>query len=106
LLKRVKRRYLALGVDSKELVSSSELMDAVWNAVGKLYGEYGASRTGLKLIDYDTERRFLVVRAAHTAVEMVRTALASITRIGNKPVAIQVLAVSGTIKALYKKTKP
>jgi RNase P/RNase MRP subunit POP5 len=81
-------------------------MDAVWNAVGKLYGEYGASRTGLKMIDYDAERRFLVVRAAHTAVEMVRTALASITRIGNKPVAIHVLAVSGTIKALYKKTKP
>lgn len=97
---------MALEIDSKEPISSSESMDAVWNAVGKLYGEYGASRTGLKLIDYDAERRFLVVRAAHTAVEMVRTALASITRIGNKPVAIHVLAVSGTIKALYKKTKP
>lgn len=106
MLKRVKRRYLALEIDSKEPISSSELIDAVWNAVGKLYGEYGASRTGLKLIDYDPERRFLVVRAAHTAVEMVRTALASITRIGSKPVAIHVLAVSGTIKALYKKTKP
>lgn len=106
MLKRVRRRYLALEIDSKEPISSSELMDAVWNAVGKLYGEYGASRTGLKMIDYDAERRFLVVRATHTAVEMVRTALASITRIGNKPVAIHVLAVSGTIKALYKKTKP
>jgi RNase P/RNase MRP subunit POP5 len=52
------------------------------------------------------EKRRLVIRTAHTGVEMVRTALASITRIGNRPVALRVLAVSGTIKALYKKTKP
>ena len=106
MLKRAKRRYLALEIDSEEPISSSELMDALWNCVVRLYGEYGASRTGLSLIDYDVERRFLVVRAAHTAVEMVKTALASITRIGNKPVAVHVLAVSGTIKALYKKIKP
>jgi len=105
LLKRVKRRYLALEIDSKEPIGSDEFMDALWNCVARLYGEYGASRTGLSLIDYDAERRFLVVRAAHTAVEMVRTALASITRIGNKSVAIHVLCVSGTIKALYKKIR-
>jgi len=106
LLKRAKRRYLALEIGCEEPIDSGELMDAVWNAVMKLYGEYGASRAGLSMIDYDAERRFLVIRTAHTAVEMVRTALASITRIGNKPVAIHVLAVSGTIKALYKKIKP
>jgi RNase P/RNase MRP subunit POP5 len=49
------------------------------------------------------EKRFAVVRTVHTAVDMVRTALASMTRIGNKPVAIHVLTVSGTIKSLYKK---
>jgi RNase P/RNase MRP subunit POP5 len=80
-------------------------MDAVWGAVLKLYGEYGASRTGLTLIDYNLEKRFAVVRVAHTAVDIVRTALASITKIGNKPAAIHILTVSGTIKALYKKIK-
>lgn len=78
-------------------------MDAVWSAVSKLYGEYGASQTGLALIDYDMEKGFAIIRAAHTAVKMVRTALASITKIGNKPATIHVLTVSGTIKALYKK---
>ena len=105
MLKRVKRRYLALEINCDGTFSSHEFMDAVWGAVLKLYGEYGASRTGLTLIGYDMEKKFAVVRAAHTAVDMVRTALASITKIGNKPVAIHVLAVSGTIKALYKKTK-
>ena len=103
MLKKVRRRYLALEIDSDGLFDSREFMDAVWSAVLKLYGEYGASRVGLALIDYDMEKRFAVIRTVHTAVDMVRTALASTTRIGNKPVAIHILRVSGTIRSLYKK---
>jgi len=36
---------------------------------------------------------------------MIRAALASITEIRNKPAAVHVLKVSGTIKALHKKKK-
>jgi len=104
LLKGAKRRYLALAIESDKMFDSKELMDAVWSATSKLYGEYGASRTGLTLISYDMEKGFAVVRTVHTAVDMVRTALASITKIGNNPAAIHILKVSGTIKALYKKT--
>jgi len=96
---------LALEIDSDGTFSSNEFMDAVWSAVLRLYGEYGASRTGLTLIDFNMEKRFAVIRVMHTAVEMVRTALASITKIGNKPVAVHVLMVSGTIKALYMKIR-
>ena len=102
-MKSVRRRYLALEIDSDGLFDSREFLDAIWSAVLKLYGEYGASRAGLALIDYNMEKRFAVIRTVHTAVDMVRTALASMTRIGNKPVAIHVLTVSGTIKSLYKK---
>jgi len=102
-LRTVRRRYLALEIDSDEMVDSREFMDAVWSAVSKLYGEYGASEAGLTLIDYDMEKRFAVIRTAHTAVEIVRTALASITKIENMPVAIHILTVSGTIRSLYKK---
>ena len=103
-MKRVRRRYLAVGIDSEARFSSAEFMDAVYGAVLKLYGEYGASQTGLVLIGYEMEQRFAVVRVAHVAVEMVRTALATMTRIGDKSVAVHVLAVSGTIKALRAKT--
>lgn len=105
MLKRVKRRYLAVAIDSGEAIGSGEFMDAVWIAVSKLYGEYGASRAGLSLISYDEEKQFVVVRADHTSLETVRTALASITKIANKPAAVHVLRVSGTIRALHKKTK-
>ena len=105
MLKRVKRRYLALEIEAIEVFDSKELMDTIWAAVKRLYGEYGASRIGLTLIDYDADKRLAVIRAASLAVDMIRAALASITRIGDEPLALHVLSVSGTIKALQKSIK-
>ena len=104
-MKTIRRRYLALHVDSAESFSSSELMTAIWNAVMKLYGECGASQTGLSLITYDLQEKFAVARVGHKAVDPVRASLASITSIAGKPAAVHVLRVSGTIKALRKKAK-
>jgi RNase P/RNase MRP subunit POP5 len=78
-------------------------MDAVWGAVTKLYGEYGASLTGLTLIDYNAEKKTAVIRVALAAVGIVRTSLASIMAIGNREAAVHVVAVSGTIKSLREK---
>jgi RNase P/RNase MRP subunit POP5 len=78
-------------------------MDALWNQVVELYGEYGASRAGLVLIDHGEERCFVIIRVALQALDMVKTALASIVAMDSKPVTVHVLAVSGTIKSLRKK---
>jgi RNase P/RNase MRP subunit POP5 len=78
-------------------------MDAVWGAVTRLYGEYGASLTGLTLIDYNEEKKTAVIRVALAAVGMVRTSLASILSIANREAAVHVVAVSGTIKSLLEK---
>lgn len=101
----MRRRYIALKIDSEETFSSKEFIDAVWEAVLKLYGEYGASRSSLRLIDYDAERGVAIIQTSHTAVEMVRATLASITKIRNNSAAIHILTISGTIKALRKKIK-
>jgi RNase P/RNase MRP subunit POP5 len=102
-LKVVKRRYLAVSIDSQETVCSRDFIDAVWASVSRLFGEYGASQAGLSLIDFDAARKLAVVRTGHKTLDMVRTALASVTQIGKKPVALHVLAVSGTIKTLHKR---
>jgi len=104
-LKRVKRRYLALQIESDGIISQKELMDAVWGAVTKLYGECGASLTSLSLIDYDVEKRYAVIRVSLASLNMVRASLASIISVANRDAAVRVLAVSGTIKALFEKLK-
>jgi RNase P/RNase MRP subunit POP5 len=94
-----------LQLDSDGAPTPKEFMDAVWGAVTKLYGEYGASLTGLALIDYNAEKKTAVIRTALATVGVVRTSLASITSVANREVAVHVIAASGTIKALYEKLK-
>lgn len=102
-MKRAKRRYLALQIDSDGTPSRKEFMYAVWDAIGKLYGEYGASLTSLMPIDYYMERKTAVIRTSLATVNMVKASLASITSIAGVKAAVHVLAVSGTTKALEKK---
>jgi ribonuclease P/MRP protein subunit POP5 len=102
---RQKRRYLALQIDSEGAISRKEFMYALWDAVVKLYGEYGASLTNMTLIDFDLERKSVVIRTSLFTVSMVRASLASITSLAGVEAAVHILAVSGTTKALRKKLK-
>ena len=102
-MKRPKRRYLLLQVESEASPTGRELLDAVWAAVMKLYGEVGASQAGLSLIEYDEERKTAVLRVWLAAKQQVRASIAAITRLVGKDAAVHVLAISGTLKSLREK---
>jgi len=99
----MRRRYLALKVVSEQRVNERTVMDALWNALLKLFGEYGASQANVSLVEYDQQRNYAVVRCSHTALETVRASITSVTEINGKPASIHVMGVSGTLKALRKK---
>ncbi len=103
MTKRVRKRYLALRVESDQNVNERDLMDAVWSAVLKLFGEYGASQTNLRFIKYELERSYMVIHCSHLALENVRASIASITEIQGKPAVVHVIGVSGTLRGLRKK---
>ena len=98
----IKRRYLFVQISGQETIDERVFMDAVWNAVLQLFGEYGASQTNLTLMKYDLKRNCAILRCSHKALNMVKGSLASITQMKGKPVAIHVLGVSGTLKALQR----
>ncbi len=104
-MKRLKRRYLLLQIDDDVAVGERDLIDAIWVAVTRLYGEFGASLSCLALIKYDSERRLAVVRTNKDAADIVRVALATMISIGGKPTAVHVIGVAGTIKSLCSKSK-
>lgn len=99
-MKRLRPRYLALRIEAEQMPDSKELVDAIWGSILKLYGEYGASKVRLSLISHNTAEGFAVIKTVHTALEMVRTALVLTTKIQDKPIAIHVTKISGTIKSL------
>jgi len=104
-LKRVKRRYLALQLECEAMPAEREFIDAVWAAVTKLYGEVGASLTGLALIDFNVERKVAVLRVSLATLSMARASLATITSVAGREASVHVLGVSGTLKALYARAK-
>jgi len=100
----VKRRYLALKIEADESIEEEDLKDAIWDALIKLFGEYGASRSGLFLIQFDKKKGEAVLRCWHVALPMIHAAVASIIEIRDRPAAVHVISVSGTLRALRKKT--
>lgn len=99
-MKRIKRRYLALQLECEVTPTEREVMDAIWASVTRLYGEVGASLTGLALIDFDAERKIAILRCTLVSLPSVRASVAALTRVADHEAAIHVLTVSGTIKAL------
>jgi RNase P/RNase MRP subunit POP5 len=101
-VKRVKRRYLALQLEIANVPSEKELMDAVWGSVARFYGEVGASLTCMSLISFNVSCKVAVVRTSLEMLDSVRASLACITRVAGQEASVHVLAVSGTIKALFE----
>ncbi len=100
-MKRTKRRYLALQLEVESIPSEREIMDSIWAAVTRLFGEVGASLTGLAMIKFNVERRIVVIRTSLVSLLSVRASLATITSIAGSDASVYVLAISGTLKALY-----
>ena len=102
---RENARYLVFEIVSKKDFDIPEVVDAVWQGSMALFGETGASKFSLWVPFnlYDKEKKRGIIKCAHTSVEEVRAVLAAMRQIGNEPVIIHVLGVTGTILSAKKK---
>jgi len=94
---------LALKVENEEPLSEKDLVGAIWNSILQLFGEYGASQTNLYLVEFTPKNGYAILRCSHKAVDVIRASVVAITRVNEKPVAIHVMRVSGTLRALRQK---
>ena len=103
MIKREKRRYLALQVETSQPFDEGTVLEAVNELIQKLFGEVGASKANLRKIQGFPEQNRLIIRCSHLMLEQVKAAITSTTQINQTQAAIHILAVSGTIKSLTKK---
>ncbi len=102
-VRRLRKRYLGLKVEGNLPGDGRELEELLLKAILSLFGQDGASRAGLRLVEYDASRGVGIVRCWHKHMGLVRAAIASITEHDGKPVAIHVVDASGTLRALRKR---
>jgi len=103
LSRRLRRRYIAVKVEGGYVPDAKDLSDAIWTSLLRLFGEYGASKAELSLIDYNPETRRAILRCSHSALEMVKASIVAVTEVGNEKAALHILLVSGTLKALRRR---
>jgi len=102
---REKRRYVAFKVHCAKPLQELEINTVIWQSILNFLGELGAAEAGIYVLKglYTPEKKIGLIRCSHTAVEHLRAALAMVSRMGNEPVMIEVLGISGTIKAARRK---
>jgi len=99
----MRRRYIAVRVDSFQVPDRRNLQDAVWTSILKLFGEYGASQTELTLVQYDPQEKVAILRCSHKALDMVKASIAAVREVNREEAALHILFVSGTLRSLRKK---
>lgn len=97
-----RQRYLLIKIITDGEIEEQQLIRAIWRNLSSLYGEYGTSRTGLWLIEYE-KNKYGILRTNTQALTMVRTSLAVIRQVEGNNCLMVVEGVSGTIEALKKK---
>jgi ribonuclease P/MRP protein subunit POP5 len=100
---REKKRYLAFEVvtESGDPVDRKGLLDEIYFATQTLIGDAGSSEIGYRLMDFSGSRG--IMRVNHGAVELARAAMATVYVIKGTRAYINILGVSGTIRAATEK---
>ncbi len=98
----VRRRYLWVHIESETRFSEESAKKVVNDKIHFLYGVKGAAEMNHRLIEYYPEEQNMIIRCNHNRLNEMRTVLAHISEINDKPVRLDVQRVSGTIKTLKK----
>ncbi len=94
-----KRRYIAFEILENQIFSYNELKYAVFKS--KLDVFYPQD-SNFRIINYDPSRRLCIVRCGHQFVEVCKNVLKKM-EIDGKPLSIEIIMASGTLKSLRKK---
>lgn len=102
--KHIRRRYIAVMITSEYPVNERDFFDSLWDSITTLYGEYGASQANIRYMSFDAETNQAILRCSHKALDQVKASLIAITEIGRKKASVHIQRVSGTLKAICRKT--
>ena len=102
MIRLFRRRYIAFKVYSSIFVSKRELLTILLTKAIALFGRENVERWHIRIIEYDSQTHYGIVRCNHTAVQMLRTLLEEVSQtdgIDN----VKTVGISGSLRALKRK---
>ncbi|MDH5770191.1 MAG: hypothetical protein OEZ25_02730 [Candidatus Bathyarchaeota archaeon] len=101
-VKPARRRYIAFKVSGTHIFSKRDL----YNEFTQMLNVFNKSEIGdrtIRVIRYDQLAGLGIIRCGHKSVDKVKLVLKKVRTISGKLVTIDVIGVSGTIRALKRK---
>jgi ribonuclease P/MRP protein subunit POP5 len=95
---RERNRYITFEVSSDSLLERKPVVDAIWATLLRLFGEVGAAKTSLWVMDWEKEKKRGIIKVNHKNVKTLRQSMALIKEIDGKKASINTLTTSGTLK--------
>jgi len=95
---RERNRYLVIEIQSEGKIDRKTAVDAVWASLLKLYGEVGASKTSLWVMDWNEKNNRGILKVNHKSVETLRSAATMIREVNGKKTTVSTIKTCGTLK--------
>ena len=93
-----KKRYIAFKAVSEAKLSTTDLKTAVNDAILHYLGQFGIAQSSPEFLKEKCKNNHFIVKVNHKYVDHIKSALLLIKKIKNKPVIIQSITTSGTLK--------
>lgn len=100
---RMKKRYVVFKTSGEVKISEEDIKKELHSFLLKFFGEYGYSKLGYKLIQFDEKEGLGLIRCERSSLPELLGSLALVESLNKKKVRIISLASSGTIKTLKEK---
>jgi RNase P/RNase MRP subunit POP5 len=97
------RRYILVKIISDKPLSRDQFGSALADSVRGNFGEIGICRIEPKVVRYDATRSRAIVACRASAVDELQAAVTLISQVAGASVALLVIGVSGTIRALARR---
>ncbi len=99
---RERNRYIAFEIISDSRFDRKPVVDAIWATLLRLFGEVGAAKTSLWVMDWEKEKMKGIIKVNHRSVDTLRQSMALVKEIEGKKASISTLTTSGTLKGARK----
>lgn len=103
MVKIIRRRYIAFRLIAKRNLSKNWILENLMQTLPERSGQYQPNFEYLRVIGYDQQSGLCVIRFDHKSKDVIRTSILEMPQNSQDIVRVDILGVSGTLRALRRK---